>query len=171
MPEYRIILLNQGKVALVDAEDYERVNSFTWHVKTRKYTWYAMRIVHGPDGNHQVLLHRFILDALPGVEIDHKNMDGLDCRKANLRPATHGQNGANRRKESGHSSMFKGVRWSKDKRKWRVEIQSNSKQSHVGYFENELVAAKAYDSAAIRVHGEFAQLNFATPDQEAAGER
>ena len=91
-------------------------------------------------------------------EIDHKNRNRSDNRIANLRPAAHGLNTANaaRRKKTG----YKGVYWHKKMQKWNAKIKADYRSHHLGLFEDEADAARAYDAAAIRLHGEFACLNF-----------
>src|SRR6185369_10082175 len=106
------IKLTQGKCALVDDEDFERVSQFKWVAdKDKNNLWYASR--HFPLGNGKRTtqkMHTFILNGLK--KVDHKNSDGLDNQKHNLRPATTSQNGANRRKQARKtSSVFKGVWW------------------------------------------------------------
>jgi hypothetical protein len=110
---------------------------------------------------------------------DHVNHNGLDNRKANLRPATHTQNVWHRRKFNGRTSggfklasrsKYKGVDWAHSMNRWRARILVNGKRIYLGSFNSELEAAKAYDLAAKKHHGQFATLNFprlATEDTEA----
>lgn len=93
------------------------------------------------------------------MQIDHKNDNGLDNRKLNLRVCTSGQNAQNRPSQKGASSKFKGVSWSKKKKKWRSVLHQNDKSIHIGYYDNEIEAACAYDKAAKELFGEFAYLN------------
>jgi hypothetical protein len=90
--------------------------------------------------------------------IDHRNCDGLDNRRSNLRFATHAQNTLNRRKKKNAVSQFRGVWFYKGK--WGSQISSQGKRMFLGRFDNEIDAAKAYDEAARKYHGEFARLNF-----------
>ena len=149
------IPLTRGKVALVNDEDYERVMMHKWcAVKTRN-KWYAQR----REGKKKVSLHRFILDAKSGEECDHINGDGLDNRRCNIRIVTSQQNKWNQQKTHG-SSIYKGVSWEKDRNKWRTGIRINNKDIHLGLFDSEEEAAKAYDAKAIELFGEYAKLNF-----------
>lgn len=94
-----------------------------------------------------------------GWKTDHKNRDRGDNKLSNLRPATNSQNGANAIGRSG-TSAYKGVSWFRLRSKWRVVICVNGRQRHVGYFDNEVAAAKAYDTAALRYFGAYAKCNF-----------
>jgi hypothetical protein len=107
-------------------------------------------------------MHREVI-RLPGhLVVDHINHNGLDNRKANLRPATRAQNNYNRLaiKRKGATSKYKGVAWKKDKNKWRARLHFNGKLMFLGYFDNQIDAAKAYDKAAKECYGPFACLNF-----------
>lgn len=92
-------------------------------------------------------------------EVDHINGNGLDCRRGNLRLCTKSENQRNRRPNQNGTSGYKGVGWYKKYNCWRVRIQVNGKKQHIGYFDNEIDAATAYDNAAKQLHGEFARLN------------
>jgi hypothetical protein len=93
--------------------------------------------------------------------VDHRNNDGLDNRRENLRLATPSQNSCNSRRDKSNTySRFRGVSFSKRKQKWFAAIRANGRKLWLGYFNNELDAAKAYDNAARRYHKEFARLNF-----------
>jgi HNH endonuclease/AP2 domain len=149
------VRLSRGMVALIDAEDEERVCAIKWSVRWSGWRWYAV----SNRGGHSLYLHRFILGVPDGVQVDHVNQNGLDCRKANLRPCTNGQNGANRQKKAASaSSKFKGVDFHCGS--WRARIRKDKVQRLLGNFGSEQEAARAYDAAAVELHGEFARLNF-----------
>ena len=159
---FRRIPLTQGKYALVDPEDFERLSKHKWHANKAKNTYYAVRRVHvGFNKWKHILMHREILRPPAHLYIDHINHHGYDNRKANLRTATPMQNAYNRvhfRKNP--SSKYKGVSFKKRTKKWEVQIHYDRKSKFIGSFNNEIEAAKAYDEAAIKYHKEFAVLNF-----------
>jgi len=105
-------------------------------------------------------MHRLIMDPPRGYVVDHINGDGLDNRRANLRLATHAQNGRNRRKIKKGISKYKGVSWEESTGKWRALIHVDRKKISLGCYKDEVTAAKVYDKAAKKYHGEFARLNF-----------
>ena len=145
--------------ALVDVEDYERViEAGPWHVKSDGRTTYAHRNVRRSDDAWTTqTLHVFIAGA---KRIDHLNGDGLDNRRANLRQATPSQNAANAAVRADSTSGFKGVGWHEIRKRWRARVMCNGKSRSLGYFDNPEEAARAYDSAARELFGEFARLNF-----------
>jgi hypothetical protein len=151
----RTIPLTQGYFAIVDADDYENLSQYKWHVKVKRNGCYACRA----EGKKKISMHRQILNAPPGMHCDHINHNGLDNRKANLRLCTPQQNSFNQRPRANSTSSYKGVFWDALKRKWRAQIKHNNRFIHIGYFECEADAAIAYDDYAIDLLGEFAWLN------------
>lgn len=153
IPNAKWVPLAGGRFALVDEDDYERVSRYNWCSYSNGATRYA-------QCDH-VSMHHFILRTTN--ETDHKNHNGLDNRKQNLRTCSHAQNVMNTRKTTGKLSRFKGVSFNKPINKWTSEITFQTNRSNLGYFENEEDAARAYDRAAIERFGEFAKLNFSQP--------
>lgn len=148
------IPLTKGHEAVVDATDFARLASLG--VKWCVSDGYAVSAKYGR-------MHRFLLGAKPGEMVDHVNGDKLDNRRANLRIATNAQNQANRRAVRG-TSKFKGVCRQKrphSKDVWVARIVAGGQQVHLGSFDDEAVAALAYDAAARKHFGQFASLNFA----------
>jgi hypothetical protein len=106
-------------------------------------------------------MHRRILNAPDEFVIDHINYNGLDNRKANLRLATRTQNNRHtRRINKTGSSKYKGVNWYTREKRWVAKITADGKTFPIGYFKDEIEAARAYDEAAKTYHGDFAALNF-----------
>jgi hypothetical protein len=115
-------------------------------------------------------MHREVLGVFDDRLVDHQNHNGLDNRRRNLRIATATENGWNRKKTSAKcTSQFKGVCWWKQGSKWRAQGRLNGKQTIIGYFDNEIDAAKAYDAWAILAFGQFAALNFPQQQKDPLG--
>ena len=166
---FRKIPLTQGKFAIVDPADYYRLAKFKWRLcRTKgKKVLYAERSIRLPEfprkrgsGRYsRTLMHHHLILPTDGYVVDHINGDGLDNRRANLRLATVAQNAWNSKKRNPRSG-YKGVWYAKDKHLWRAAIVCNRKRIHLGYFKSKTAAARAYDSAARKLHGKFANLNF-----------
>lgn len=148
------IPLTQGRIALIDDEDYERVMRFRWRARRDKKTWYAET---GPS-DRSVFLHNFILGTAPGFEGEHRDSDGLNNRRGNLRIATRSQNCMNRRGWSKYG--YKGIYKISTGDRYGARIQVGKKIHQIGCFDSPEEAARAYDVEAIKLHGEFAKLNF-----------
>jgi hypothetical protein len=143
------IPLPRGTFALIDAGDAPRVAPFVWFLGTR-----GVRTAGG-----RVKLARFLLDAPAGRVVDHINGDILDNRRANLRLCTQAGNGKNRHNRRDNKTGYKGVSLRRNGR-WIARIRSDDVLHHLGSFTDVEEAARAYDAAARRLHGEFARLNF-----------
>ena len=157
------IPLTNGGVSLVDIADVELVNQHRWFRRrsNRGRTFYATSTAH--VGSRQIHMHRLILQPEPYMQIDHKNGDGLDNRRSNIRVATQAENNRNRQVISG-VSRYKGVSLCNGPRlksiRWMSGITYNNKTVYLGIFPNEIDAALAYDEKAKELFGEFAFLNF-----------
>ncbi|MGB8227402.1 MAG: AP2/ERF family transcription factor [Sedimentisphaerales bacterium] len=151
--QFRYILLNRGRFVIVDSADYEKLMQHQWFVKISPD--YAVRRVKGKT----IYMHNEIMEPPPGFIVDHKDRHSLNNSRSNLRLATKHQNCYNQKKRRGQTSKYKGVY--RDKLGyWRAKIHFDSKIIYLGCYKNEIDAAKAYDEAAKKYHGEFAVLNF-----------
>lgn len=157
----REIQLTQGKVAIVDDEDFESLNKHRWHALKACRTWYAARNGYG-NGRDYVYMHAVIASAPSGSKTDHKDGDGLNNTRSNLRVCTDEQNARNQtRKRNGeHTSRYRGVHWDSTNSKWRAQIKSGGRTLSLGRFGNEFDAAGAYDAAGIARDPEFFTPNF-----------
>ena len=151
----KLIPLTQGRFAIVDADDYDQLSQYKWYaIKTPK-TYYAAR----SSKRKNIRMHRLITSAPKGLFVDHIKHNGLDNRKTNLRLCTRRQNNRNRR-PCNKTSKYKGVCWNKHAKKFMASISIDGKNKTLGYFDDQVDAAKAYDKAAKKLFGEFAYLNF-----------
>lgn len=158
------IVLTQGKVALVDDEDFERLNQYKWTAVKSKAGWYAQRKLKVKNKNGYLIkikMHRQILGLGTLKEdkilVDHKDHNGLNNQKSNLRQATSLQNGANCRNRTDGLSKYKGVNLRGAT--WVARIGVNNQRIYLGSYKTEREAALAYNEAAKKHFGDFAYLN------------
>lgn len=153
------IQLTQGKVAIVDDEDFEELSKHKWCARRSRKTFYAGRNVRDKNGKrYTVLMHRIIMKTIDGLETDHTNGDGLDNTRANLRVCTRSQNARNRGKQRDNTSGFKGVFFKNARGKWRAQIRVGGKQTNLGDYSTAEDAYRAYCDACIKFHGDFANV-------------
>lgn len=165
----KTIQLTQGKVTIVDDEDYECLIQFKWRAAKNVHgQWYAARTDLSTGKPRNLFMHRLLLNVPKGMQTDHINGDGLDNRKNNLRICDNVQNSGNKGKSKSKNgkpaSKYKGVwydnRNDRGSKPWRARLNYRGKIVYECYFTTETEAAKSYDQAAIRYLGEFARLNF-----------
>jgi len=154
----KLIELTQGRVALVDDEDFEWLSQWKWYYHRYRKTGYAMR--NGPSPKRGlILMHVTILQRHKrwacGRGIDHINMCGCDNRKENLRLATSSANGMNAGLRLDNTSGVKGVNWHKAGRKWQARICINQKETFLGLFTDMDDAIKAREQAEIKYFGKY----------------
>ena len=158
----RKIRLTQDKQALVDDEDYERVNQYKWHYTNRGYAMNRGRRVNGKQTN-SIYMHRLIMNPPNTLYVDHKNGDKLDNRKKNLRICTASQNQANRvlgkNSTNGYKGVYKVNRDTNIIHPWRAAIKQNNRWIWLGNYSTVKQAALAYNKAAKKYKGSFALLN------------
>lgn len=145
------ILLTRGQFSIVDDEDFDYLNQWKWNCTKQGY---AVRLEGAKRS--RITIHQKLLNPPSGYDIDHINGDKLDNRRSNLRICTRAQNSRNQKKRTG---LYKGVSWNKSKNKWIAQICFDYKNKHLGNFTNPIDAAKAYNEAALKYHGEFAYQN------------
>jgi HNH endonuclease len=154
------IKLNKGQFALVDDEDFEIANSSRWHIS--QYGYAAKSVHWGFDVNHKRIktlefLHRLLLSAPKGYDVDHINLNKLDNRKSNLRICKRSGNVQNRSKLVTNTTGYKCIYRDKTRDLWKVQIGANGKLHHIGRFVELSDAISARDRAIKELHGEFAR--------------
>lgn len=169
----KIIKLRNGKSVMVDDGDFEVLSAFKWSEKPRSdgRTSYAYRYVRSGDRYVRILMHEQILKPVQGFKADHRDGDGLNNTRRNLRPATHRQNLQNQKPHqitdpfNPKESKFKGVTYSLVHKRdtltkpWRARIRVDGNLLTIGWFATQEEAAMAYNEAATKHFGGFAQLN------------
>lgn len=152
----KYISLTKGQIAIVDAIDYERVNTLNWNAQWSEsaHSFYA-RAAHGGP-----LMHRFILGLTdPKIEGDHWNGNSLDNRRRNLRVANHSQNMCNSTAQRNNKSGYPGVNWHKRDHVWAVNIAVNGKRIYVGHSTDKQTAIEMRKDAERKYHGDFGYIN------------
>lgn len=150
--------LTQGYTAVIDAADAPSVSGYNWFVKIHAGLTYAVR-GQGRDENGKqrspISLHRTIMGFPSGMCIDHKNGDGLDNRRSNLRAVTHQQNSFNRGAQANNKSGYKGVYLDQKSGRWVAKIKLDGVNYNLGTFASPGLAHLAYKAACEKLHGEF----------------
>lgn len=155
-----IPLTNISRSAIVDDEDFEKLNAYKWRGEVSRRTIYACTGASMPPYNNHYFMHELLITKTLNLVIDHKDNNGLNNQKSNLRLATISQNKANGKAYSNNTSTFKGVTFRRERGTWRAQIRVNNKLHIIGCFHDKEDAARAYDKAALLYFGEFAKLNF-----------
>lgn len=152
-----ILYASNGSIvthAIIDREDFNKVKNLKWHLSHYGY------IVSSYERGKSLWLHRVLLGlGRNDPEVDHKNRNTLDNRKANLRLATSSQNSQNMAIGRSNTSGYKGVSWHKQSQKWESYLDLNCKRIHLGMFDSKKDAAMAYNAGAKKNFGEFARIN------------
>lgn len=163
------ITLSNGMKCQVDDEDYDKFGHLNWHAEVRKHTVYVGRYWYNKEKGYKSRkrLHRLIMNASPEMDVDHIDHNGLNNQKSNLRICSTMENRRNSKIRKDNRTGFKGVSlfkgriWKDSKTPvFRARIMVQRKEIGLGYFESAEEAARAYDSKAVELFGEFAHLNF-----------
>jgi hypothetical protein len=160
-----LVPLTKGYIAVIDTSDAPAVLAHKWCAFNATPTRMTGAKIYGMtseamNNKKKIYLHRFILGASVGMEVDHCSGDTLDNRRSNLRIATKSQNRINTGPYRTNTTGYKGVSFRKRRNKFVASISVNRQTEHLGYFTTAVEAARAYDRAAIGAFGEFAWLNF-----------
>ncbi len=154
------IRLTKGKHALVDDEDFDRINQFKWCASksnAHREIYYAVRGTYTKEKVISRSMHREILGLTDGkIEVDHIDGNGLNNQRVNLRLSDSRHNSFNRGANRNNTSGIKGVSWNKEMSKWVAQITIDGRQTYLGLFDDKHEAGEAYLQAAIKHHGEFA---------------
>lgn len=161
----KLIPLTKGQLVMVDDADYEWLMQWKWYAhridKTNKF--YAKRSEWDPikRKNISYYMHSFIVKPENGLIVDHRDRNGLNCQRSNLRSCTKSENTNNKTPLPNRSSNYLGVCKNKDNKSspWRAQLTKDGVQHHLGYYKTEVEAALAYNEGAKIHHKEFANLN------------
>lgn len=155
------IPLTQGKFALVDNEDFEWLNQFKW-CYDHGYAKRGIKIKNTKN-TKTIFMHRLILNPPPDKFTDHIDRNKLNNQRNNLRICTQTENNQNNPKQKTNTSGYKGITWEKQRKKWIAQIRHKNKRLKIGRFNTKEEAALAYNKAAAKLHGKFANINIIKP--------
>lgn len=156
-----ILIINSNKIALIDDEDYELVARHNWYEFNYNTVTYVKALIDGEF----IGMHSIVMPPTLNTTVDHKDHNGLNNQKNNLRLATKSQQNSYRQKFSNNTSGYKGVVYEKSRNAWKATITKDQKTKFLGRFKTVTGAAKAYNIAALEFFGEFAVLN-TIPEKE-----
>ena len=155
----KVLLLSKGQVALVDDDVYEWASQHKWSPGGgSRGKPYVTRGVYLPGGKRRtVYLHREIMGAPPGIDVDHRNGDGLDNRRANLRLVSRAQNNQNRHAPATASTGVRNVYWTPRPRLYRVRLTQNNRPVDLGYYRTLEEATRAAEAGRRRLYTHSAE--------------
>lgn len=152
------IPLTTGGVALVDDADAERVLQWSWYGGTEGLPNGAKRTYAKRTAKPSVRMHRFILSAAPGTRVDHKDGNGLNNQRWNIRFCTPRQNAQNRARQSNNGSGVPGVWWISALNRWEAGIRVNGHNKYLGYFTDFQAAVASRKAAEVLYFGDFRRV-------------
>lgn len=156
------IPLTQGKVAIVDDDAHKELSQYNWHF----VRGYAQRWAWVGGKRKKIYMHRVVLGTPEEMQTDHRDGNKLNNQRDNLRVCTPSENRCNRGRTIVNTSGFKGVTWDRSRNKWKAQVELLKNKINVGRFDTAEAAARAYDEAAKKLHGQFAKLNFSSTENE-----
>lgn len=148
------IVLTDGCIVTVDESDFEWLSQEDWQCDSHKYAHIAKWV----DGKTVTIkMHRMILNAAAGTFVDHKDRNGMNNQRCNLRFATRSQNQMNKKQAKHSTSPFKGVKFcpKKKSKKWHARITVDGRRMSLGYYESAEAAFCAYRNASLLYHADF----------------
>lgn len=155
--------LTQNKTSLIDDDDWELVSKYKWHALCKEGRWYARTKLRINGKWIGLEMQKLIMGVPIGSPrndlVDHRDGDGLNNRKENLRRCTKSQNMMNRGRQANNKTGFKGVFWDKREQRFAAKICTDKKTVFLGQFKDVEQAACAYNIAALKHHGEFSYQN------------
>ena len=158
----KTIELNNNYTCNIDDEDYNEIKKYHWFTQHNGHATYAATHI---TQDKLMLMHRLILKLKEGEICDHKDHNGLNNQRNNIRQTTSQNNSANQTKTRTYKNLptmskYKGVSWNRNYMKWFSQIGHNHKTLYLGIYTSEIEAAKAYDKKALELYGEHAYTNF-----------
>lgn len=150
-----LVPLTKGFYARIDLCDVEKVACWNWRAMERNQNVYAVRQEYVGGKSQTISMHRVIIDAPDGMQVDHIDRVGTNNIRSNLRLATASENQRNKGKYSNNKSGYKGVSFHKQSGKWQAQIRANGKINSLGLFTSPEQASLAYAEASLAMHGEF----------------
>ena len=160
------IKLTQGKYALIDDKDFDNLSTMSWQVHKLGNNYYAYHCSNIKGKTKNIKMHRYLLNYPTGMDIDHINGNGLDNRRENLRICTRSENLRNSKLRNNNTSGYKGVSWSKMRKKWIVQIRFDNKSKCLGFYSDKIRAAHIYDLVSLDYYGDYARTNFPIEDYQ-----
>jgi hypothetical protein len=165
-----LTLNNCEKKVMLDDEDYERLKDINFCAFSKGSsigrTFTKRFPIKNAEGTVVFVKKKIVYKSLAnyvmntdGIMYDHKDRNSFNNQKYNLRPSDTKENACNRDKVTGYSSKYKGVSWVRKRRRWVSVIYLDTKLIFLGYFKEEIEAAKAYNDKAREIQKQFAVLN------------